>query len=120
MNFLNNFNMTTITGPTQTKARKKHRCDYCQYPINPTDIYLRSTHTYDGEIYTWKSHVHCNDIADKLNMFDRCDEGLTCDDFIEEIKNEYHNLDHEGDKLPAKAEFKEYLDFVLSHHLNIE
>jgi hypothetical protein len=109
--------MTTITRPTQTKARKKHRCGYCTYHINPNDIYLRSTHTYDGEIYTWKSHVHCNDIADKLNMFDRCDEGLTCDDFIEEIKNEYHNLDPEGDKLPAKAEFKEYLDFVLSNHL---
>lgn len=112
--------MTTISGPNKTKARKKHRCDYCQYPINTGDTYLRSTHTYEGDIYTWKSHILCDEIAQKLNMFDRCDEGLTCDDFYEEIKNEYHNLDHEGDKLPAKAEFKEYLDFVLSHHLNIE
>ncbi len=110
--------MTILSGPTKTKALKKHSCDYCQYPINIGDTYLRSTHTYDGEIYTWKAHQHCNDIADKLNMFDNCDEGLSCDDFYEEIKNEYTRLDPEGDKTPPKADFKDFLDFVLSHHLH--
>jgi hypothetical protein len=112
--------MTTLSGPDKTKARKKHRCNYCQYPINIGDTYLRSTHVAFGDMYTWKSHEHCDKIAEKLKMFEDAQEGLTSDDFIEEIKSEYSRLDPEGDKTPPKADFKDYLDFVLSHHLNIE
>ncbi len=108
--------MVTLTGPTLTKARKKHRCDYCQYPINSGDTYLKSSHVYDGDIYTWKSHQNCEKIAVKLNMFEDCYEGLTSDDFQECIINEYDNLD--GPKMPRGTEFKHYLDFVLNHILS--
>jgi hypothetical protein len=111
--------METLIGPTQTKARKKHRCDFCQYPINNGDDYMRSTHTYSGDIYTWKSHLDCDKIATKLNMYEDCDEGLTSDGFQECIINEYDNL--EGPKMPRGTEFKHYLDFVKLHHIpNVE
>ena len=94
--------MTILSGPTQTKARKRHKCDYCQYPINTGDTYKMSTHTFEG---------------DKHNMFEECDEAVTSDDFIEYIMHEYNdNID--GPKLPRGTEFKDYLDFVLSHHLH--
>ena len=106
--------MTTLSYPEKTKARKKHRCNYCQYLINEGDTYLKSTHVAFGDIYTWKSHQKCEEIAQKLNMFDECDEGLTSDDFIEHIMNEYDNLN--GPKMPRGTGFKHYLDFVLNHH----
>jgi hypothetical protein len=107
--------MTTLSGPDKTKARKKHRCNYCQYPINIGDTYLRSTHVAFGDMYTWKSHEHCDKIAEKLKMFEDAQEGLTSDDFIEHIISEYDNLD--GPKMPRGTEFKHYLDFVINHHL---
>ncbi len=112
--------MNTIKGSTRVIARKAHKCDFCDEKILAGETYLKSTHTYDGEIYTWKSHQLCDQIVDKLRMFDNCDEGVTMDDFMEEIKNEYTNLDPEGDKTPAKAKFKEILDFVLDHHFQIK
>ena len=102
--------METISGPSQTKARKGHRCDFCNYPINKGDSYMRSVHTFSGDIYTWKSHLDCDRLATTLNMYERCDEGLTSDAFQECVVNEYHNL--EGPKLPRNSDFKEYLDFV--------
>jgi hypothetical protein len=106
--------METILDPNPTKARKTHRCDFCQYLINTGDTYLRSTHVAFGDIYTWKSHQQCDDIAVKLNMFEDCDEGLTSDDFIQYIISEYDNLD--GPKMPRGTEFKYFLDFVINHH----
>lgn len=109
--------MVTISSPNKTKARKDHRCDFCQYPIHRGDTYIRSTHTYCGDIYTWKSHEECATLADKLNMYEDCDEGLTSDGFQECIINEYHNLD--GPKLPRNSDFNQYLDFVkIKHHDN--
>lgn len=43
--------METILDPNPTKARKTHRCDFCQYLINTGDTYLRSTHVAFGDIY---------------------------------------------------------------------
>lgn len=110
--------MNTLSYPKETKSRKRHRCNFCEYHIQSGETYMRSTHTYDGEIYTWKTHVLCDKIAEKLNMYDDCDEGLTTDGFHECIKNEYHNLDPEGNKIPAKSNFNVYLNFVLYHHLS--
>jgi hypothetical protein len=108
--------MNTIKGPNRVIAIKQHKCNFCDEKILAGETYISSTHTYYGDIYTWKCHQLCNDIADKLRMYDDCDEGLTMDDFMECIKNEYTNIDPEGDKTPAKAKFKETLDFVLDHH----
>jgi hypothetical protein len=106
--------METLSGPTPKKARKHHRCNYCGYLINVGDTYIKSTHVAFGEIYTWKSHQHCEKIAQDLNMFKECYEGLTSSDFIECIMNEYDNLD--GPKMPRGTDFKYYLDFVINQN----
>jgi len=84
--------METLSYPKETKAKKEHLCGFCNEIIYKGEIYLKSTHTYDREIYDWKSHKHCSNIADKLNMYEDCDEGLTQDSFMEAIHNEHDNL----------------------------
>jgi hypothetical protein len=106
--------MKTLSAPAKTKARKNHRCNYCQCTIIIGYTYIKSTHVAFGEIYTWKSHQHCEKIAQDLNMFEECDEGLTSSDFIEYIITEYDNID--GPKMPRGTEFKYYLDFVINYN----
>jgi hypothetical protein len=86
--------METLTQPTETKARKKHYCNFCSGEIMIGQTYLRSTHVYDGDIYNWKSHKYCSQLADRLNMYDECefDEGLTSDGFMEIVNETYLNI----------------------------
>lgn len=81
--------METIKYNKETKAIKEHRCDYCNGIIRKDMKYYVSTHSHEGTIYNWKSHIHCTNIANELNMFEDCDEGLTGDIFEAHI-NEYH------------------------------
>ena len=86
--------MTTLAEPKETKARQNHQCSLCGYRIPKGDTYIKSTHVYDGEIYDWKTHTHCSDVAKDLKMYDHYDygEGLTGEDFSENIKNEYWSI----------------------------
>jgi hypothetical protein len=104
--------MQTIQHPTKTKARKKHICDLCRLEITAGSTYLKSTYKLD-DIYTWKMHQHCSDIASKLKMYDDVDEGLNDDIFSEYIHNEYYKLTKNSDRAIS---FCEKLDFVLNHH----
>lgn len=84
--------MEVLQEKTRTAA-KLHRCDYCYGIIEKGDSYNNSTLVADGEIWTWKSHVHCQELALKLNMFAECyGEGLTADDFQETITEEYRKI----------------------------
>lgn len=105
--------MTTLMPQRKVKARKEHRCDYCCNMIRTGTSYLRSTHIYDGDIYNWKTHKHCQEVAEKLNMFEDCDEGLTTEGFQETISNEYHDLIYERF---TEAEIKKHSDVL--HQLN--
>jgi hypothetical protein len=84
--------METLSSPKEVKAKIKHRCDFCENKININDTYLRSTHKHEGCIYTWRTHTYCSYIANRLNMYDDCDEGVTSDYFIEAISNEHYEL----------------------------
>jgi len=94
---------------SKPKARVKHKCDFCDEIISVGEIYERSTNIYDNEIYTWKSHITCMKIADKLDMFDDCDEGVTSSDFREYIDQYYYD---EHPERELKKTFKERLDFL--------
>lgn len=116
--------MLEVISPQQlVKARKKHYCSYCDGEINIGDTYERSTLKYD-DLYVWKSHLQCTKIANELNMFEDCDDGLTGDDFQEAIHEFYCDLIRKQDeefyesvrfKYPP---FQEQLDYVCNHYLN--
>jgi fructose 1,6-bisphosphatase len=84
--------MKTISEQKEVKAVKEHRCNLCGSKISIGDTYMTSTHKSDGDIYAWKTHKHCSEIADRLKMYEECDEGLTGDDFQETIHGEYFDL----------------------------
>lgn len=117
--------METISYPKETKARKKHRCNFCNELIFAGEVYIKSTHVYDGGMYDWKSHKHCSELADTMKMYDECDDGLTADDFMEFVSEKHHEIlvkdipekdcRKYGDIIRqlTKVEFKEKLWFVI-------
>lgn len=75
---------------------------FCGCPIVVGEKYQRSTEVYDGELYDWRCHEDCALVADLLNMYDSCDEGLGEDDFQDNI-SEYlyaNYTDKELDDIP--------------------
>lgn len=113
--------METLQYPTEIKAKKEHKCDFCLEPIQKGSIYLKSVYKYD-DIFSWKNHLCCSEIASKLKMYDDCDEGVTTDDFIESIKDQYSKImsETQNDIYESKdfvyPKFKERLIFVLNHY----
>ena len=109
---------------SKPKARKQHKCDWCKLPIEIGTEYDRALIKYDGHIYTWKNHISCSKIANELNMFDCCDEGLTGEGFQECIKEEYSNImseqhsDHYESPDFNIPPFSERLEFVKNYYLS--
>lgn len=105
--------METIQYPTKVKANKEHKCFFCDGTINKGDFYIKTVLKYES-IYTLKIHLDCIYIADKLKMYDDCDEGLTHDIFIECINFEYHKIiNDENKEIPN---FQQRLKVVIDHH----
>jgi hypothetical protein len=105
--------MEIIGSTTQQKAKKEHKCNYCDGIIPIGSSYRRQALKYDY-FYIWKSHLNCEAIAYELRMFDHCDEGVTNEDFYENIKEEFHKLQGEEDLGVSK--FSEILDYVCEKH----
>jgi hypothetical protein len=84
--------METLSYPKEVKANKEHRCDFCCDKIRENEKYITSTYKQYGQVYTWKSHTYCSDIASRLKMYEDCDEGVTADDFQETIHSKYFDL----------------------------
>jgi hypothetical protein len=114
--------METIQPTTKRKAIKPHKCNYCELPIHKGSLYEVGVFKFDDSVYTWKNHIACAEIASKLKMYDYCDEGLTEEDFQENISEEYQRImsdtqnelyESEGFVYPP---FSERLRFVMNHY----
>ena len=97
-------------------ARKDHHCDFCWDTILKGEKYRFQTNVFDGDIYTWKNHLRCGEIASELNMYDYCDEGLSGEIFRETITEFYYQHRSEYDPTPLPL-FNVRLDFVCDHYL---
>jgi hypothetical protein len=62
-------------------ARKKHNCDLCGGVIEISEEYRVQTNKYDGDIYNFKTHLHCEYLASHYDMYSECHEGLNADIF---------------------------------------
>ncbi|MGN1217925.1 MAG: hypothetical protein ACI4TD_08110 [Phocaeicola sp.] len=76
---------------TKPIARKQHKCNFCGGVIEKGEMYDNTTFVFDSSAYTWKSHLHCLNIASYID--DYSDEGITEDDFATWI-NEYVYENH--------------------------
>lgn len=65
------------------KARKPHVCDYCRNTIKPGETYIVDTLKFD-DIYSWKTHTKCEEIASEIwNYADPDEYGMDSDTFLE-------------------------------------
>jgi len=125
--------METISYQKKVKANKDHRCNFCGEKIRQGEIYVTSTHKNEGKIYDWKTHPHCDAIADRLNMYDGIDEdGLTEDSFQESIHSEYFDLilvqfsKEDLNKYTTVIQqfrdvrFRDKLNYVIRHYAKID
>lgn len=55
--------METISEPTIKKARKEHRCAWCNSKIEVGEKYSDSISKYDGEIYHWRECDRCKELV---------------------------------------------------------
>ena len=90
-------------------AKKEHKCGLCGFNILAGEKYDWQKNVYDGMLYEFKIHLSCLELASKLNMFDDCDDGLTCDDFVEFVEQEYPSS-------VTGLKFRYVLDFVKEKH----
>ena len=103
--------METLTYQKEVKAIKEHSCNFCGTKINIGDTYMKSTHKHDGNIYDWKTHKYCDEIANRLKMYDDADEGVTMDDFTETIHCKHDDL--LIDQLPLdKEQPQKFIDII--------
>lgn len=72
--------MVEVISSSKVRARKEHRCSFCGFGIIKGEVYHKSTLKCD-EIYTWKSHLHCDRLVEELRMNDDYGEGISEQDF---------------------------------------
>ena len=67
------------------KARKRHICDWCLSFIEIGETYNRAS-MIDGDLYTFKSHLPCDELADHFmsQADDDCFTSLEFDSWLQE------------------------------------
>jgi hypothetical protein len=80
----------TINYPKITKAIKHHVCNWCGCKIQKEEKYNNAVYKYDGNIYSWKSHIKCMELVVKLKMEGYY--GITKNDFNEYITEEFRQI----------------------------
>ena len=103
--------MSELISTKKQKARKRHICDWCKHDISKGDIYLRATVVDGGDINTWKSHLYCEELTKRLNMFDEGEiSSWDFDIFVYEFlrenlsEDEYEDIDTYPDKIKRACE----------------
>lgn len=124
--------METLMQPSETKAKKEHRCDLCAEKIFKGDKYIKSTHKHDGDLYDWKTHDWCAELANKMEMYEDADEGLTGDMFMEIVGDKHYDLmlaQFTENELKRHSDvlrqlryvrFREKLHYVIMHYKKLE
>jgi len=100
-----------ILSETTPTAKKKHRCNFCGLPINPGEKYESQFIENCGDAYPWKTHPSCSALADKLDMYNQCDEGVTEEDFYEIVYSKYRDITGRRSRDNGKT-WTEALQFV--------
>ena len=76
------------------KARKHHKCDYCNKIITIGEKYISSTYAYDGSIYDWKECDRCKPFVQEAfsNKYYNWEEGMSGEDFREYMLEEHKDI----------------------------
>jgi len=108
--------MIEVIKEYKPRANKNHICNYCETPISRGEQYCRTVLRYDNEVYTWKSHQHCDMVAQELMLsgyVDPDDNGCTTDDFKESCR-EIHDEFIESDGVITMAQITTDLSLLFA------
>lgn len=109
--------MDVIAQNKVVKARKEHKCSFCNRLIRKDERYETQT-LVDDYIYVWKAHIRCSDIASKLDMYSECYDGVTSEAFYETIVDEAYYLCQKQNINPEQLKtFQDKLGFVCEYYL---
>ena len=117
--------MTNLKNTNPT-AKKEHRCEWCGGKINKGERYDYKVGTFDGDFFTIKSHIDCDKLIYKLDMFEHSEDGIDSCIFWEYIFNEFKSLSEKQnlcinrfDNYEKEAKYLK-LNFVKENHLKLE
>lgn len=80
--------MNTTIKTNKVKARKDHKCGYCNGRIEKGDVH--NTDICAGDtIFTFRSHIHCSNLVSEMIDWNDFQDGLNSDSFMEEIRCQY-------------------------------
>ena len=79
--------MVEVIDQKIVKARKEHKCSWCHGTIKVGEEYESATCKSGGELYQWKNHRHCKELADGLDMWAHGWDGLNDDEFAECVQD---------------------------------
>jgi len=95
------------------KAKKIHKCDWCNLQISINEEYERSSCVQDGAFYEWKNHKHCLSLYHKLKM-NNFDDGYGVDaDTFEYVVTEKFNELNPSDE--GVTEWEGMIKFVVTY-----
>ncbi len=112
-----------VLSTSKPKARKQYTCEFCYGKIEKNEVYSSQVCVYDT-IYTFRSHLACDKIANKLQMYEDVNEELSGYDFHECIREEFRiiwiakDTNHFESKEFIIPSFQDQLKFVISNHIN--
>lgn len=105
--------MVTVISEKTVKARKAHRCGFCNMQIDPGTRYNLAFLVYD-EPYTWREHLHCRELANKIiDWSDLDDCGCSADDFKHFVVCEWERINN---KSSLGVSYMKIFDEVLIFH----
>lgn len=84
--------MITLTSPKETKAIKRHYCDFCNEKIITGEKYIKSTHVLEGQVYDWKTHKKCHKLAHDLDMYTQSNNEVTQAFFMEAVDEKHFEI----------------------------
>lgn len=85
--------MIEVLSRCTVRARRPHVCDYCGHVIAQCEQYSRACNKFDGRLYTWRSHLHCDRLASALWDYVDPDEGMdmyTFRDAVQTVMAEHY------------------------------
>ena len=74
------------------RSRKRHTCNLCGGIIPARAEYNMQINVYDGRLYTWRTHLHCQSLCGKIWNYVDPDEGMTYDRFQEAVAQLMHTF----------------------------
>lgn len=72
------------------KANKPHKCELCGLVINKGEIYSYQFNKDGGDVWSFKAHCACVDLATNLNLYDDQDNGVTEEIFKDQVREDFH------------------------------